>query len=57
VNSISDRTPDLKYNDDGSLDIYIQHESPGKAKEPNWLPAPKEPLDGTWTPPPIRKVD
>jgi hypothetical protein len=32
----------LKSNDDGSVDLYIQHESPGKDKEANWLPAPAE---------------
>ena len=32
----------LEPNPDGSLTINIQHESPGKAKETNWLPAPKE---------------
>jgi hypothetical protein len=29
-------------NADGSTDIYIQADSPGKAKESNWLPAPKD---------------
>ena len=61
---------DLVFNPDGSLDIYIQHESPGAAKEPNWLPAPRgrlsitmrlyaprmEALDGRWVPPPIRRA-
>ncbi|MBX7245962.1 MAG: DUF1254 domain-containing protein [Candidatus Sumerlaeaceae bacterium] len=39
--SISARQ-DLKKNDDGSVDLYLQHESPGKDKESNWLPAPKD---------------
>ena len=30
----------LKYNDDGSLTIYLGNQSPGKEKESNWLPAP-----------------
>jgi hypothetical protein len=34
----------LKANADGSTTIYIQAESPGKDKESNWLPAPKEPF-------------
>lgn len=59
--AIGDRD-ELKSNDDGSVTIYIQHESPGADKESNWLPAPKERfnlvmrlyrpkeriLDGTW---------
>ena len=28
-------------NEDGSLDLYIQHDSPSKDKETNWLPCPK----------------
>lgn len=31
---------EFKQNPDGSVDIYIQHDSPGKDKEQNWLPAP-----------------
>jgi hypothetical protein len=34
----------LEAGRDGSITIYIQAESPGKDKESNWLPAPKEPF-------------
>jgi len=68
--AIGDRDA-LKYKADGSLDLYIQAGSPGKAKESNWLPAPKEGtlgltmrlyapersvLDGTWKPPVLQHV-
>jgi len=39
--AIGDRTGGLKKNADGSIDILIQHESPGGDNEANWLPAPK----------------
>ncbi|MGG1674347.1 DUF1254 domain-containing protein [Neobacillus sp. NRS-1170] len=37
--SIGDRTEGLKYNDDGSLDIYVQSTAPA-GHESNWLPSP-----------------
>lgn len=69
--AIGDRDK-LAFNADGSLDLYIQSESPGKDKEANWLPAPKsgsftmnlrlywpkaEATNGSWAPPPVKRVD
>ena len=68
--AIGDRDQ-LKFNADGSLDLYIQNENPGPDKESNWLPAPKdefnlamrlyspkrEALDGPWTPPPVKRAN
>lgn len=61
----------LKFNVDGSLDIYLQNQPPNNAKEVNWLPAPpenfnlflrlyapkKEALNGTWKPPKIKRIN
>ena len=34
----------MKKNQDGSVTLYIQKDSPGKGKEANWLPAPDGPI-------------
>ena len=36
--------PNMKKDKDGSLTIYIQKDSPGGAKQSNWLPAPNGPI-------------
>jgi hypothetical protein len=36
--------PGMQKNPDGSLTLYVQKASPGKAKESNWLPAPDGPI-------------
>jgi hypothetical protein len=61
---------DFVRDDDGGITFCIQHASPGKALEPNWLPAPEGPffmalrlywpkaeaLDGTWKLPTVKRV-
>ena len=68
--AIGDRDK-LSFNSDGSLDLYIQRETPGKDKESNWLPAPasgpftmnmrlywpkSEVVYGSWMPPGVKQA-
>jgi hypothetical protein len=62
--------PRLVKDADGGITLHIQHESPGKAREANWLPAPNGPffmalrlylpgtdaLDGKWRAPQVQRV-
>lgn len=61
----------FNFNEDGSLDLYIANENPGKHLESNWLPSPKgafnltmrlyapenEVLIGKWNPPFVKRID
>ncbi|NLP13672.1 MAG: DUF1214 domain-containing protein [Clostridium sp.] len=67
--AIEDYTPGIEYNEDGSLDIYIQN-CPSVNSKSNWLPAPDgdfnlvlriyqpsaEILNGTYEVPGVRRV-
>ncbi len=68
--SIGDRTKGIKYGKDGSLTIHLRHRKPAGEAAANWLPTPKGPFyvviraynagpevfNGSWSPPPIRRV-
>jgi hypothetical protein len=67
---ISPNQSPVSYNPDGSLDLYIQHDSPGEDKAKNWLPAPTggfilmlrmyypddAVINGSWKPPGVRRA-
>jgi hypothetical protein len=69
--TLGDHTQGVIYGKDGSLTVYLQHESPGREKEPNWLPAPDglfslqmrcywpepESLDPLYAPPEVERVE
>lgn len=66
----SPMVPNMKKDKDGGYTFYIQHDTPGKDREANWLPAPSGPFtvfmrlylpkedafNGKWTRPPITIV-
>ncbi len=67
---IGSLTEGLKFGEDGSLEILLQHERPAPALQANWLPTPAGKfnlflrtympgpgvMDQSYAPPPLRKV-
>lgn len=65
--SLGTKSKQLRFEADGSLVVYVQHERPTEDRISNWLPAPADefslyiraywPLppvaEGRWTPPPV----
>lgn len=68
--SLGDRSG-MKANEDGSITMYVQKDTPGPDKQANWLPAPEgnfflimrtylpaeDLVNQTWRPPPLTRVD
>lgn len=68
---LGDRDAGMVRGVNGSLRLHLQHTSPGKQRESNWLPVPRQPfqivarlywpdpelLDGTYLPPGIEKIN
>jgi hypothetical protein len=70
--SVGTKNKDLQLDADGSLTVYVQSEVPADERQrANWLPSPKrgdftlyvraywpraEVLDGSWTPPAVKRV-
>jgi hypothetical protein len=68
--SLGTKNKGLKFNDEGSLTLYVQADPPEESKHANWLPAPKGEFslyircywpdvaiaEGKWTPPAVERV-
>jgi hypothetical protein len=69
--SLGTKNKTLKFNQDGSLTLYVQADLPPAGQRDNWLPAPKGSdfslyvraywpktavIDGSWTPPAVQRA-